>query len=82
MEVSLKVWHTNSIRFKDPETQQTLIFLTNSTSLPPLTIVTFYKSRWQVGLFSKWIKQHCCINTDPMQLQILNCCATAGQHSN
>ena len=58
MEVSLKVWHTNSIRFKDPETQQTLIFLTNSTSLPPLTIAALYKSRWQVELFFKWIKQH------------------------
>ena len=46
------------IRFKDPETGKTLIFLTNNTSLPPLTIAALYKSRWQVELFFKWIKQH------------------------
>ena len=46
------------IRFKDPETGKTLIFLTNNTSLPPLTIAALYKSRGQVELFFKWIKQH------------------------
>jgi len=46
------------IRFKDPETGKTLVFLTNNTSLPPLTIAALYKSRWQVELFFKWIKQH------------------------
>jgi IS4 transposase len=35
-----------------------LAFLTNNTSLPPLTIAALYKSRWQVELFFKWIKQH------------------------
>jgi IS4 transposase len=34
------------------------VFLTNNTALPPLTIAALYKSRWQVGLFFKWIKQH------------------------
>jgi len=46
------------IRFKDPDSGKTLIFLTNNTSLPPLTIAALYKSRWQVELFFKWIKQH------------------------
>lgn len=46
------------IRFKDPETGQTLVFLTNNTALPALTIAALYKSRWQVELFFKWIKQH------------------------
>ena len=46
------------IRFKDPESAKTLVFLTNNTSLPPLTIAALYKSRWQVELFFKWIKQH------------------------
>ncbi len=46
------------IRFKDPESGKTLVFLTNNTSLPPLTIAALYKSRWQVELFFKWIKQH------------------------
>ena len=46
------------IRFKDPESGKTLVFLTNNTALPPLTIAALYKSRWQVELFFKWIKQH------------------------
>jgi hypothetical protein len=50
--------HLRRIRFKDPETGKTLIFLTNNTALPPLTIAALYKSRWQVELFFKWIKQH------------------------
>ena len=46
------------IRFKDPESGKTLVFLTNNTTLPALTIATLYQSRWQVELFFKWIKQH------------------------
>ena len=46
------------IRFKDPVTGKTLVFLTNNTALPALTIAALYKSRWQVELFFKWIKQH------------------------
>ena len=46
------------IRFKDPESDKTLVFLTNNTALPALTIAALYKSRWQVELFFKWIKQH------------------------
>ena len=46
------------IRFKDPGTGKTLIFLTNNTTLSALTIAALYKSRWQVELFFKWIKQH------------------------
>jgi uncharacterized protein DUF4372/DDE family transposase len=50
--------HLRRIRFKDPESGKTLVFLTNNTALPPLTIAALYKSRWQVELFFKWIKQH------------------------
>jgi len=46
------------IRFKDPETAKTLIFLTNNFTLPALTITELYRCRWQVELFFKWIKQH------------------------
>ena len=46
------------IKYRDPQTEQILIFLTNNTSLPALTIAALYKSRWQVELFFKWIKQH------------------------
>jgi hypothetical protein len=50
--------HLRRIRFKEIESGKTLIFLTNNTALPPLTIAALYKSRWQVELFFKWIKQH------------------------
>ena len=50
--------HLRRIRFKDPESGKTLVFLTNNTLLPALTIAALYKSRWQVELFFKWIKQH------------------------
>jgi len=46
------------IRFKDPETARTLIFLTNNFVLPAFTITELYRCRWQVELFFKWIKQH------------------------
>jgi len=46
------------IRYKDAETGNTLVFLTNNTALPALTIAALYKQRWQVEIFFKWIKQH------------------------
>jgi hypothetical protein len=46
------------IRFKDPQTTKTLIFLTNNFVLPAFTITELYRCRWQVELFFKWIKQH------------------------
>jgi IS4 transposase len=45
------------IRYTDPEGRR-LVFLTNNTTLPALTICSLYKSRWQVELFFEWIKQH------------------------
>jgi hypothetical protein len=50
--------HLRRIRFKDPESGKTLVFLTNHFQLPALTVCALYKSRWQVELFFKWIKQH------------------------
>lgn len=46
------------IRYRDPESNKTFIFLTNESALPALTIAELYRSRWQVELFFKWIKQH------------------------
>jgi len=46
------------IRFKDPKTEKTLIFITNNFALPAFTITELYRCRWQVELFFKWIKQH------------------------
>jgi hypothetical protein len=49
--------HLRRVRFKDPESGKTLVFLTNNTALPALTIAALHESRWQVELFFKWIKQ-------------------------
>ena len=46
------------VKFNDPETGKSLVFLTNNFTLPALTIARLYKYRWQVELFFKWIKQH------------------------
>jgi hypothetical protein len=46
------------IRYTDPEAGKTLVFLTNNTTLPALTVCALYKKRWTVELFFKWIKQH------------------------
>lgn len=51
------------IRFVDPESGKSLTFLTNHFSLPALTITKLYKSRWQIELFFKWIKQNLRIKT-------------------
>jgi hypothetical protein len=50
--------HLRRIRFHDPVTDKDLVFLTNQFTLPATTICALYKSRWQVELFFKWIKQH------------------------
>jgi len=50
--------HLRRVRFKDPETDKTLVFITNQMTFPTATICALYKSRWQVELFFKWIKQH------------------------
>jgi IS4 transposase len=46
------------IRYFDSLQDLRLIFLTNNFTLPPLTVAQLYRSRWQVELFFKWIKQH------------------------
>ena len=46
------------IKVHDTESCKTLVFLTNNFALPAETIARLYRSRWQVELFFKWIKQH------------------------
>ena len=46
------------VSYLDMETRKRFKFLTNNFTLPALTIAHLYKSRWQVELFFKWIKQH------------------------
>jgi hypothetical protein len=51
------------IRFYDEENDRRLVFLTNNMQLSAVTIAELYKSRWQIELFFKWIKQHLRIKT-------------------
>ena len=46
------------IKFRDDETNQVFIFLTNNFKLKATDIALLYKYRWGIELFFKWIKQH------------------------
>jgi hypothetical protein len=46
------------VKFSDARHDQRLVFLTNHVDLPALTLAALSRSRWQVALFFKWIKQH------------------------
>jgi len=56
------------IKYHDTETDFTIVLMTNNFNLPALTLTELYRSRWQVELFFKWIKQH---------LRIKNFCGTS-----
>jgi len=51
------------IHYVDPERLLRLVFLTNNFRVPALTVARLYKSRWQIELFFRWIKQHLRIRT-------------------
>jgi hypothetical protein len=57
---SVKVYpeQLRRVSYLDVKTGKRFKFLTNNFTLPALTIAQIYKSRWQVELFFKWIKQH------------------------
>ena len=46
------------IGYRDPQTGKHYVFLSNNFKLAAKTIADIYKSRWQVELFFKWIKQN------------------------
>jgi len=51
------------IRYHDTETNKTYEFMTNNFHLSAMTIADIYKSRWDIELFFKWIKQNLKIKT-------------------
>jgi hypothetical protein len=46
------------ISYLDPETGKLLVFITNNFEIAGLVVAKTYKSRWQIELFFKWIKQN------------------------
>jgi transposase len=46
------------IKYYDKDTRRYYVFVTNNFELSPQVIADIYKSRWQVELFFKWLKQH------------------------
>jgi hypothetical protein len=51
------------VRYYDKETNKTYEFMSNNFSLSAKTIADIYKSRWDIELFFKWIKQNLKIKT-------------------
>ena len=58
-----KLYPIRRIGYRDPETGQRYIFITNHFDWSAQTIADIYKQRWQVELFFKWIKQNLKIKT-------------------
>ena len=46
------------IAYRDPETGKLYVFITNHKGWSAQTVADIYKSRWEVELFFKWIKQN------------------------
>ena len=46
------------VKYIDPETEKRLVFITNHFGVEAMNVCQLYKSRWQVELFFRWIKQH------------------------
>ena len=51
------------VKYYDEETGKTYEFMTNNFTLSARTIADIYKSRWDIELFFKWIKQNLRIKT-------------------
>jgi hypothetical protein len=51
------------VRFKNPDDNKLYDYITNNFNLSASTIANIYKSRWDIELFFKWIKQNLKIKT-------------------
>lgn len=60
LKKSLKAYpkQLRRVKFRDTETNKTIILLTNNFELPADMIALLYKKRWNIELFFKWIKQN------------------------
>jgi putative transposase len=58
-----RLYPIRRIGYRDPETGQRYVFITNHFDWSAQTIADIYKQRWQVELFFKWIKQNLKIKT-------------------
>jgi len=50
--------HLRRVAYVDADQAKRLVFLTNNFALDAKTIADLYRTRWQIELFFKWIKQH------------------------
>lgn len=46
------------VKYHDSETGRTLVVLTNNFEIKAMEVAMFYKHRWFIETFFKWIKQH------------------------
>jgi len=51
------------VRYHDSEYDRSYVFITNNLELSAQEIADIYKTRWQIELFFKWIKQNLKIKT-------------------
>jgi len=61
--ISLYPVRLRRISFRDEDRKRTLVFLTNNFDIPSATISALYKTRWEIELFFKWIKQYLRVKT-------------------
>jgi IS4 transposase len=47
-----------TVGYYDSETSRELVFLTNNSEIPALTVAMLYKARWSIELFFRWVKRH------------------------
>ena len=52
------VYDIRRVEYRDPESAKTYVFMTNQKTWSAQTVADIYKSRWEVELFFKWIKQN------------------------
>jgi hypothetical protein len=51
------------VKYRDADTGQTYVYLTNNMDISATTVALLYKYRWQIELFFKWVKQHLSIKS-------------------